>query len=245
MDGLEARDQIVCANSRLVISIAKNYLGCGLPFLDLVQEGNIGLIRAVNKFDYHLGHKFSTYATWWIRQAITRGIAEQSRTIRLPVHMSEQVNRLKRTFYRLTQELGSEPNSQELAEAMGISRSKAEDILRLARQPLSLEMPADPGSDTELGDFIEDMNSPDLDELVASSKLREVLYEMLQGFPPRTVRILKLRYGLLDGKTYTLEEVGKKMGVTRERVRQIEAQALERLRHPMRSRRLKDLLSNR
>jgi RNA polymerase primary sigma factor len=242
VDGLSAREHLIRANSRLVISVAKKYIGRGVPFLDLIQEGNIGLIRAANKFNYQLGNKFSTYATWWIRQAVTRAIADQSRTIRVPVHMGDQINKLLRTAHRLTQELGREPTSEELAGALDIPTRKAEEMLRVARRPLSLEMPTDDEGDSELGDFIEDEDSLAPDEEVTSSMLREVLRYILQDLPPREVRILQLRYGLVDGETYTLEEVGKKLGVTRERVRQIESQALSRLRHPARSRRLKGFL---
>jgi RNA polymerase primary sigma factor len=242
LDGLAAREHLIRANSRLVISVAKKYIGRGVPFLDLIQEGNIGLLRAANKFNYHLGHKFSTYATWWIRQAVTRAIADQSRTIRVPVHMGDQINKLLRTSHRLTQELGREPITKELAEAMDIPTRKAEEMLRVARRPLSLEMPTDDEGESELGDFIEDEETTAPDEEVTSAMLRELLQDILQDLPPREVRILQLRYGLVDGETYTLEEVGKKLGVTRERVRQIEAQALSRLRHPTHSRKLKDFL---
>ncbi|MBL7064934.1 MAG: sigma-70 family RNA polymerase sigma factor [Anaerolineae bacterium] len=241
-DGLAAREHLVRANSRLVISVAKKYIGRGVPFLDLIQEGNIGLIRAANKFNYRLGHKFSTYATWWIRQAVTRAIADQSRTIRVPVHMGDQINKLLRTGHRLTQELGRAPATNELAAALEIPTRKAEEMLKVARRPLSLEMPTDAEKDSELGDFIEDEDSPAPEDEVTSSMLRKLLQEILQDLPPREVRILQLRYGLVDGETYTLEEVGKKLGVTRERVRQIEARALSRLRHPTHSRRLKDFL---
>jgi len=242
LDGLAAREHLIRANSRLVISVAKKYIGRGVPFLDLIQEGNIGLIRAANKFNYRLGHKFSTYATWWIRQAVTRAIADQSRTIRVPVHMGDQINKLLRTSHRLTQELGREPTSEELAGALEIPTRKAEEMLRVARRPLSLEMPTDDEGDSELGDFIEDEDSSAPDEEVTSAMLRELLQVILQDLPPREVRILQLRYGLVDGETYTLEEVGKKLGVTRERVRQIEAQALSRLRHPTHARKLRDFL---
>ncbi|MBU0704343.1 MAG: sigma-70 family RNA polymerase sigma factor [Chloroflexi bacterium] len=241
-DGLDAREHLIRANSRLVISVAKRYIGRGVPFLDLIQEGNIGLIRAANKFNYHLGHKFSTYATWWIRQAVTRAIADQSRTIRVPVHIGDQINKLLRISHRLTQELGRAPTSEELALAMEIPTRKAEEMLRVARRPLSLEMPTDDEGNSELGDFIEDEDSAAPDEEVTSAMLRELLRNTLQDLPPREVRILQLRYGLVDGETYTLEEVGKKLGVTRERVRQIEAQALSRLRHPTHSRKLRDYL---
>jgi len=242
LDGLAAREHLIRANSRLVISVAKKYIGRGVPFLDLIQEGNIGLIRAANKFNYQLGHKFSTYATWWIRQAVTRAIADQSRTIRVPVHMGDQINKLLRTSHRLTQELGREPTTEELAGALEIPTRKAEEMLRVARRPLSLEMPTDDEGESELGDFIEDEDILAPDEEVSSSMLRELLRYILQDLPPREVRILQLRYGLVDGETYTLEEVGKKLGVTRERVRQIEAQALSRLRHPTHARKLRDFL---
>jgi len=242
MDGLAAREHLIRANSRLVISVAKKYIGRGVPFLDLIQEGNIGLIRAANKFNYQLGHKFSTYATWWIRQAVTRAIADQSRTIRVPVHMGDQINKLLRTSHRLTQELGREPTSEELAGALDIPTRKAEEMLRVARRPLSLEMPTDDEGESELGDFIEDEDGLAPDEEVTSTMLRDLLQGILQDLPPREVRILQLRYGLVDGETYTLEEVGKKLGVTRERVRQIEAQALSRLRHPTHARKLRDFL---
>jgi RNA polymerase primary sigma factor len=244
LDGLAAREHLIRANSRLVISVAKKYIGRGVPFLDLIQEGNIGLIRTADRFNYRLGNKFSTYATWWIRQAVTRAIADQSRTIRVPVHMGDQITRLLRTSHRLTQELGREPTPEELAEEMDVTRQRVEEMLRAARRPLSLEMPTDDEGESELGDFIEDEGVTAPDEEVTSAMLQELLQEMLQDLPPRAVRILQLRYGLVDGETYTLEEVGKKLGVTRERVRQIEAQALSRLRHPMRIRRLKGFLKN-
>jgi RNA polymerase primary sigma factor len=214
-----------------------------VQFLDLIQEGNIGLIRAANKFNYHLGHKFSTYATWWIRQAVTRAIADQSRTIRIPVHMGDQINKLLRASHRLTQELGREPTSEELAAAMDLPTRKAEDMLRVARRPLSLETPTDDEGESELGDFIEDQDSVAPEESVTSGLLRDLLRGILQDLPPREVQILQMRYGLIDGETFTLEQVGKKLGVTRERVRQIEAQALSRLRHPTHSRRLRDFLT--
>jgi RNA polymerase primary sigma factor len=241
-DGEAARAHLIQANSRLVISVAKKYIGRGVPFLDLIQEGNIGLIRAANKFKYKLGHKFSTYATWWIRQAVTRAIADQSRTIRVPVHMGDQINRLLRVSHRLTQELGRKPNSEELAEALDITPRKVEQMLEVARRPLSLEMPTDEDGDSTLGDFIEDEGAADPSDTVGDFVLRETIQDILQDLPPREVRILQWRYGLVDGETYTLEEVGKKLGVTRERVRQIEAQALSRLRHPTHSRRLRDFL---
>ncbi len=243
-DGIAAREHLIRANSRLVISVAKKYIGRGVPFLDLIQEGNIGLIRAANKFDYTRGHKFSTYATWWIRQAVTRAIADQSRTIRVPVHMGDQINKLLRTSHRLTQKLGREPNPEELALEMEIPTRKAEEMLKVARRPLSLEMPTDDSGDSELGDFIEDDESVAPSDEVTTAMLKDLFWDILQDLPPREVRILQMRYGLVDGETYTLEEVGKKLGVTRERIRQIEAQALSRLRHPSHSRRLRDFLSS-
>ncbi len=241
-DGMAAREHLITANSRLVISVAKKYIGRGVPFLDLIQEGNIGLIRAAKKFDYHRGHKFSTYATWWIRQAVTRAIADQGRTIRVPVHMGDQINRMLRVSHQLTQELGREPAIEELGTALGVTAKKVESIIQIARRPLSLETPTDEEEDSVLGDFIEDEDSPAPVELATRNLLREQIAEVLNGLPPREVRILQLRYGLLDGESYTLEEVGKKMGVTRERVRQIEAQALSRLRHPTHRRKLRDYL---
>jgi RNA polymerase primary sigma factor len=241
-DGLAAREHLISANSRLVISVAKKYIGRGVPFLDLIQEGNIGLIRAAKKFDYHRGHKFSTYATWWIRQAVTRAIADQGRTIRVPVHMGDQINKLVRTSHKLTQDLGREPTVQELADALEVPLRKAEQMIKVARRPLSLETPTDDEADSVLGDFIEDVESPEPVETVTAWILRDQLNDILSSLPPREVRILQMRYGLVDGETYTLEEVGKKLGVTRERVRQIEAQALSRLRHPTHSRKLRDFL---
>jgi RNA polymerase primary sigma factor len=242
-DGVAAREHLVRANSRLVISVAKKYIGRGVPFLDLIQEGNIGLIRAANKFDYKRGHKFSTYATWWIRQAVTRAIADQSRTIRVPVHMGDQINKLLRISHKLTQRLGRDPTPEEMAEELDIPVDKVEHMLDVARRPLSLEMPTDDEQDSTLGDFVEDKESPAPPDEVSTSMLKDLLMEILDDLPPREVKILQMRYGLLDGETYTLQEVGKKMGVTRERVRQIEAQALSRLRHPAHARRLRDFLS--
>jgi RNA polymerase primary sigma factor len=241
-DGWAAREHLITANSRLVISVAKKYMGRGVPFLDLIQEGNIGLIRAAKKFDYRRGHKFSTYATWWIRQAVTRAIADQGRTIRVPVHMGDQINKLLRVSHQLTQRFGREPTSEELAEALDVTPKKVEGMIQAARRPLSLETPTDEEEDSVLGDFIEDEESPAPAELVTQTLLREQLHEVLDDLPPREVRILQLRYGLLDGQSYTLEEVGRKMGVTRERVRQIEAQALSRLRQPSNQRKLWDYL---
>jgi RNA polymerase primary sigma factor len=241
-DGWDAREHLITANSRLVISVAKKYMGRGVPFLDLIQEGNIGLIRATKKFDYRRGHKFSTYATWWIRQAVTRAIADQGRTIRVPVHMGDQINKLLRVQHQLTQRLGREPSVDELAIALDVPPKKVENMIQVARRPLSLETPTDDEEDSVLGDFIEDDQSPPPDETATYNLLREHIEEVLNSLPPREVRILQLRYGLLDGQAYTLEEVGRKMGVTRERVRQIEAQALSRLRHPTIRRKLRDYL---
>lgn len=241
-DGWAAREHLITANSRLVISVAKKYMGRGVPFLDLIQEGNIGLIRAAKKFDYRRGHKFSTYATWWIRQAVTRAIADQGRTIRVPVHMGDQINKLLRIQHQLTQRLGRDPSVEELAAALEVSPQKVENMIQVARRPLSLEAPTDDEEDSTLGDFIRDDEIPAPDDTATFNLLREHLDSVLSGLPPREVRILQLRYGLLDGQTYTLEEVGRKMGVTRERVRQIEAQALSRLRHPAIRRKLREYL---
>ena len=241
-DGWAAREHLITANSRLVISVAKKYMGRGVPFLDLIQEGNIGLIRAAKKFDYRRGHKFSTYATWWIRQAVTRAIADQGRTIRVPVHMGDQINRLLRTSHQLTQMFGRDPTTEELAESLGVTPKKVENMIQVARRPISLETPTDEEEDSILSDFIKDNDSTAPTDIVTHSLLREQLRDVLHSLPPREVRILQLRYGLHDGQSYTLEEVGRKMGVTRERVRQIEAQALSRLRHPSHRRVLADYL---
>jgi RNA polymerase primary sigma factor len=241
-DGWAAREHLITANSRLVISVAKKYMGRGVPFLDLIQEGNIGLIRATKKFDYRRGHKFSTYATWWIRQAVTRAIADQGRTIRVPVHMGDQINKLLRTQHQLTQKLGRDPSIEELADALDVIPKKVENMIKVSRRPLSLETPTDNEDDSVLGDFIEDNEIPAPDVTATYNLLREHLEAVMDTLPPREVRILQLRYGLLDGQAYTLEEVGRKMGVTRERVRQIEAQALSRLRHPTIRRKLRDYL---
>lgn len=241
-DGWAAREHLITANSRLVISVAKKYMGRGVPFLDLIQEGNIGLIRATKKFDYRRGHKFSTYATWWIRQAVTRAIADQGRTIRVPVHMGDQINKLLRIQHQLTQKLGRGPAVEELAEALEVPPKKVEHMIQVARRPLSLETPTDNEEDSVLGDFIEDVDSPPPDDTATHHLLQDHLVEVMENLPPREVRILQLRYGILDGQAYTLEEVGRKMGVTRERVRQIEAQALSRLRHPTVRRKLRDYL---
>jgi RNA polymerase primary sigma factor len=241
-DGWAAREHLITANSRLVISVAKKYMGRGVPFLDLIQEGNIGLIRAAKKFDYRRGHKFSTYATWWIRQAVTRAIADQGRTIRVPVHMGDQINKLLRVSHQLTQKLGRDPTTEEMAGVLDVTPKKVENMIQVARRPLSLETPTDEEEDSILSDFIHDDDSPAPTETVTQHLLQEHLREVLTSLPPREVRILQLRYGLLDGQSYTLEEVGRKMGVTRERVRQIEAQALSRLRHPGHRKKLIDYL---
>ncbi|MBT3320977.1 MAG: sigma-70 family RNA polymerase sigma factor [Anaerolineae bacterium] len=241
-DGWAAREHLITANSRLVISVAKKYMGRGVPFLDLIQEGNIGLIRATKKFDYRRGHKFSTYATWWIRQAVTRAIADQGRTIRVPVHMGDQINKLLRIQHQLTQKLGRAPAVEELADALEVPPKKVEHMIQVARRPLSLELPTDNEEDSVLGDFIEDQDSPPPDDTATHHLLQDHLVEVMENLPPREVRILQLRYGILDGQAYTLEEVGRKMGVTRERVRQIEAQALSRLRHPTVRKKLRDYL---
>ena len=242
-DAERAQEHLIKANSRLVVSVAKKYVGRGVPFLDLIQEGNIGLIRAVNKFDYRRGYKFSTYATWWIRQAVTRAIADQGRTIRVPVHMYEQINRLTRTSRQLVQELGREPTTEEIAEALGVTPKKVEQVIRVSQRPLSLEMPVGEEEDSYLGDFIPDEDAQSPTDEASRQLLREVIDEIFASLSPREVRILQLRFGLVDGYNYTLEEVGRKFGVTRERIRQIEAQALGRLRHPSRSRKLRDYLS--
>jgi RNA polymerase primary sigma factor len=242
-DGQAAQEHLIKANSRLVVSVAKKYVGRGVPFLDLIQEGNIGLIRAVKKFDYRRGYKFSTYATWWIRQAVTRAIADQGRTIRVPVHMYEQINRLARVSRQLVQELSRDPTVAEIAEELGVSPKKVERIIKVSRRPLSLEMPVGEEEDSFLGDFIEDDEASSPIDEASLQLLREQINDIFSSLTPREVRILQLRFGLVDGYSYTLEEVGKKFGVTRERIRQIEAQALGRLRHPSRSRKLRDFLT--
>ena len=243
-DGWSAREHLITANSRLVISVAKKYMGRGVLFLDLIQEGNIGLMRATMRFDYHRGYKFSTYATWWIRQAVTRANADQGRTIRVPVHMSDRINKLLRVQYQLTQRLGREPTIEEMAEALDVPPKQIENLIQTARRPLSLETPIGDEEDSVLGDFIEDDETAPPDETATYNLLRENLREVLNELPPREARILQLRYGLLDGQACTLSEVGQKMGVTRERVRQLEAQALNRLRHPPIRRKLHDYLSD-
>jgi RNA polymerase primary sigma factor len=229
-DGEAAQEHLIRANARLVISVAKKYIGRGVPFLDLIQEGNIGLIRATNKFEYQRGHKFSTYATWWIRQAVSRAVADQGRTIRVPVHMGDQLNRMRRVQLRLLQELGREPTILEMAVGMETTPDKVENLLEIARRPVSLETPIDDEGDSTFGDFVEDVNSPAPADEVAITLLQEQLESALDRLPPREAQILRLRYGLEDGRVYTLEEVGQTIGVTRERVRQLEAQALNRLR---------------
>jgi RNA polymerase primary sigma factor len=230
IDGELAQEHLIRANARLVISVAKKYIGRGVPFLDLIQEGNIGLIRATNKFEYQRGHKFSTYATWWIRQAVSRAVADQGRTIRVPVHMGDQLNRMRRIQLQLTQQLGRDPNIEELALGMETTPDKVENLLEISRRPVSLETPIDDEGDSTFGDFVEDINSPAPAEEVATNLLGEQLQGALDRLPAREAQILRLRYGLVDGRVYTLEEVGQTIGVTRERVRQLEAQALNRLR---------------
>lgn len=229
-DGEMAQEHLIRANARLVISVAKKYIGRGVPFLDLIQEGNIGLIRATNKFEYQRGHKFSTYATWWIRQAVSRAVADQGRTIRVPVHMGDQLNRMRRVQLQLLQELGRDPKLEELAAGMETTPDKVENLLEISRRPVSLETPIDDEGESTFGDFVEDVNSPAPAEEVATHLLQEQIQHALDKLPPREAQILRLRYGLADGRVYTLEEVGQNIGVTRERVRQLEAQALNRLR---------------
>jgi RNA polymerase primary sigma factor len=242
-EGITAREHLIKANTRLVVSIAKRYIGRGVPFLDLIQEGNLGLMKAVEKYEYQRGFRFSTYATWWIRQTITRAIADQGRTIRVPVHMVDRIRQLYRTTHEMEQKLGRLPTTDELAESLGVLPDKVDWMMRVSWLPLSLESPINEDEeDSELGMFVEDQITPTPIQSAYSKLLKEKVEEVLDTLPPRESRILRLRFGLEDGKNYTLEEVGEKFGLTRERIRQIEGKALRRLRHPRRARQLKDYL---
>jgi RNA polymerase primary sigma factor len=242
-EGKAAREHLIKANTRLVVSIAKKYMGRGVPFLDLIQEGNLGLMKAVEKFDYRRGYRFSTYATWWIRQTITRAIADQGRTIRVPVHMSDRIRRLYKTARHLEQERGRKPTPEEIAEEMELEPRKVQWMLKVSWRPLSLERPVGEEADSELGSFIQDDSTPTPTQSAYQHLLREKMEEVLSTLTPREARILRLRFGLQNGRSYTLEEVGQKFGLTRERIRQIEGKALRRLRHPRRSRQLRDYLT--